>query len=96
MCSIDSLYWHKLWKIKTTPIMQERHVETRTRTNCGQRMLRRFCVCIVDLFKHQAVILGDSCHLRGRFSQARAPATIVGRILEPGHATFLQIIYRLE
>ena len=32
-------------------LMQERHVETRTRTNCRQRMLRRFCVCIVDLYR---------------------------------------------
>ena len=33
-------YWHKLWKIKMTPDMQELYVETQTRTNCNSLFSR--------------------------------------------------------
>ena len=49
-------------------LLQSCRIETRTRTNCRQWMLRRFCVCIVDLSKHRAVILGNSCHLQPIFT----------------------------
>ena len=34
-------YWHKLWKIKMTPDMQELYVETQTRTNCNNLFSRQ-------------------------------------------------------
>ena len=37
------VYWHKLWKIKMTPVKQELHVETRTRINYNSLFSRQRC-----------------------------------------------------
>ena len=46
-------YWHKLWKIKMTPDMQELYVETQTRTNCNSLFSRQISLAKSQLRERQ-------------------------------------------
>ena len=46
-------YWHKLWKIKMTPDMQELYVETQTRTNCNSLFSRQIRLATSQLHERR-------------------------------------------
>ena len=68
-------YWHKLWKIKMTPVKQELHVETRTRINCNSLFSRQRCsggfvhwICPNSERRFEAIAILVR-HLQCRYSQ---------------------------
>ena len=86
-------YWHKLWKIKITPIKLQLHVETQTRTNSTIiASLASRDVQEVLYTGFVQTLSGDCDSYRTSAVPifTRAAVIIIRRILGAGHAPFRQ------
>ena len=79
-------YWHKLWKIKITPIKLQLHVETQTRTN--STVIASLASRDVKEVLYTGFV--QTCQTSAVPTFTRAPVIIIQRTLGGGHSPFPQ------